>query len=287
MSIENVTQVVAFGQLLGTAQEHVESERWVNAEAVALHALEASIKTWQGVAADEVLVKVYTHGATDQKVEKVWARLGRGYAEIGRLEKAQRVFHRNFSEFRKASEGLALARVLACQGKTEEAVQIYYAASSRALEQNNFHHLALCISGIKEADPTLAHLEAAQSDHVLTRGLALPSRGEIALPHRADFFFGAGEWQRYFGDVGPIPPLPADIETQLGSDCPYWEGKKLWQTHQLVLVPKTVNGKPLTINSLEDLIEHPLGGGPIARYGHKGKYIQLHQATIARVWGKG
>ncbi len=72
--------------------------------------------------------------------------------------------------------------------------------------------------------------------------------------------FGKAEWAKYFGDVGVEPPLPADINVILQSPCPYWPKKKVQETHLLVLVPQTVNGKPLTLKTLGELIQKPLQG---------------------------
>jgi len=79
-----------------------------------------------------------------------------------------------------------------------------------------------------------------------------------ALPRIA---FGKAEWERYFGEVGEQPPLPADIGEILSGPCPYWEGRRVEDTHMLVLIPETVNGAPLTLNSLKELIQRPLEGG--------------------------
>jgi len=61
-----------------------------------------------------------------------------------------------------------------------------------------------------------------------------------ALPPMA---FGAADWKKYFGDVGVEPPLPANIDAILNGPCPIWSGKKVKETHLLMLVPSTVNGK--------------------------------------------
>jgi hypothetical protein len=71
---------------------------------------------------------------------------------------------------------------------------------------------------------------------------------------------GALEWKHYLGDVGPIPNLPSDIDAVLGSPCPFWPGKKVKDTHLLVLIPATVDGAPFTLNLLGALIQHPKNG---------------------------
>jgi hypothetical protein len=74
--------------------------------------------------------------------------------------------------------------------------------------------------------------------------------------------FGRELWAQYLGDVGEEPPLPSDIEKILKSPCPFFVGKRVEETHLLTLIPKTVNGKPLTLNSLEKLVKNPKQGHP-------------------------
>ena len=87
--------------------------------------------------------------------------------------------------------------------------------------------------------------------------------------------FGPADWNKYFGDIGEVPPLPADIDQILEGPCPIWRGgflgigsKKVKETHTLVLVPATVNGKPLTLDTIKELVEHPKGGGKATTYSH-------------------
>lgn len=77
---------------------------------------------------------------------------------------------------------------------------------------------------------------------------------------------GKAVWERYFGDVGEEPPLPSNIHEILESQCPYWPDKKVKETHLLVLIPKSVNGKSFTVELLEKLIENPIGGGNATKY---------------------
>ena len=72
--------------------------------------------------------------------------------------------------------------------------------------------------------------------------------------------FGAEKWNKYFGNVGIEPPLPPNIENILNSSCPFWPDKKVRDTHLLFLVPATVDGKPLTLNSFQELIQKPKKG---------------------------
>jgi NLR family CARD domain-containing protein 3 len=78
--------------------------------------------------------------------------------------------------------------------------------------------------------------------------------------------FGKQQWATYFGDVGVEPPLSQNIYQILKSSCPFWE-KKVGQTHMLVLIPKTINGKPLSLKSLGELVQAPKQGNA-TKYSH-------------------
>ena len=88
-----------------------------------------------------------------------------------------------------------------------------------------------------------------------------------------DKAFGKKEWERYFGDVGIEPPLPANIEKILNEPCSFWPDKKVKETHLLVLIPNTVNGKPFTMNYLGELIQKPKSGHS-TKYKYYSDYIK-------------
>ena len=91
--------------------------------------------------------------------------------------------------------------------------------------------------------------------------------------------FGPKEWETHFGEVGKAPPLPKDIEQILNSPCSYFNGKKVRETHLLTLIPKTVNGQPLTLNSLGELIKSP-------KKGHSTKYSDYYEITQKEIGGQ-
>jgi hypothetical protein len=72
--------------------------------------------------------------------------------------------------------------------------------------------------------------------------------------------FGKADWEKHIGTVGDEPLLPPDIEQIMNGPCPFWEGKKVHETHLLVLVPEAVYGKPLTLGLLGELVQNPLQG---------------------------
>ena len=98
----------------------------------------------------------------------------------------------------------------------------------------------------------------------------LPSRLEVILPSKTiqskvsppvpSIAFGKADWEKYFGDIGIEPPLPENIEELLNEPCPFWPNKKVKETHLLVLIPNTVDGKPFTMNYLEEHIRKPKSG---------------------------
>lgn len=69
-------------------------------------------------------------------------------------------------------------------------------------------------------------------------------------------FFCAKNWANYFGDVGKEPPLPKNIIKILSSPCPFFENKRVHDTHMLILVPKTVEGRQLTLFNLRTLMNN-------------------------------
>ncbi len=85
--------------------------------------------------------------------------------------------------------------------------------------------------------------------------------------------FGKAKWGEYFGDVGEEPPLPDNIEAILNSPCPFWPSKKVRNTHMLTLIPATIDGKPLTLNLLGELIQNPKTGYK-TQYRYYGKSLK-------------
>jgi len=83
---------------------------------------------------------------------------------------------------------------------------------------------------------------------------------EVKPPVLPSIAFGKEMWEKYLGDIEAEPPLPPNIHEILQSPCPFFPGKKVIDTHLLTLIPKTVKGKPLTLNSLGGLMKHPQQG---------------------------
>lgn len=72
--------------------------------------------------------------------------------------------------------------------------------------------------------------------------------------------FGKAEWEYHLGKVDEEPPLPGNIDEILESVCPFRPNKKIKETHLLVMIPTTINNKPLTFDQLKELVKDPLQG---------------------------
>ena len=99
-------------------------------------------------------------------------------------------------------------------------------------------------------------------------------KAELAQTSIPAMAIGAQAWEQYFGSVGPEPPLPADIDKILDSACPFWVGKRVKDTHLLVLIPASVGGRPFTLTLLGELIRSPKGEGYRTEYRPYGNAVQ-------------
>lgn len=81
--------------------------------------------------------------------------------------------------------------------------------------------------------------------YMLTEGRQFVS--EIAI--------GKNIWGYYCGYTGKSPPLPRNIHAILAEPCPFakCKGEKVGDTHRLILIPATLNGKAMTLRLLSQL----------------------------------
>lgn len=81
--------------------------------------------------------------------------------------------------------------------------------------------------------------------------------------------FGERKWTKYFGKVPNAPALPDNIHEIMQKECPVFRDVTgpVIRTHTLFLIPSTVNGKPLTLRSLCELVAKPKEGHP-TRFRH-------------------
>lgn len=107
------------------------------------------------------------------------------------------------------------------------------------------------------------------SDHTL---LVKPSQLKMRFGEEL-FLFGPEEWKKHFGEIGEVPPFPKNIMQILAKGCPHWPEKKVYQTHMLVLIPKTVNEEALTLNTLGELVKKP-------KVGNKTQYRYIRDELI-------
>lgn len=83
--------------------------------------------------------------------------------------------------------------------------------------------------------------------------------------------FGRREWQKAMKVPGkPYQQVLTKIKIKIGdalripqgttqimeSPCPFWKGKKIHETHMMTLMPKTINGKPLTLLNLDESLQN-------------------------------
>jgi len=90
--------------------------------------------------------------------------------------------------------------------------------------------------------------------------------------------FGPKDWQRFFGDVGEVPPIPEVMPEILKSQCPFNPGKQVRDTHMLVLIPQTVDGQPFTLNLLQELIGNPKEKAA-SRFKEYSRFKDYHDAV--------
>lgn len=71
-------------------------------------------------------------------------------------------------------------------------------------------------------------------------------------------------WEKYFGLVGPQPPVPIEMQAAWEKDCPYWSGKKVKETHVLMLIPEMVGGQNLDLRLWIKLLKNPKSGNALS-----------------------
>jgi len=96
-----------------------------------------------------------------------------------------------------------------------------------------------------------------------------------------NFAFGKRDWERFYGQVGEEPLLKESVYKALVSQCLFWPDKKVSDTHLLVLIPETVDGKPLTLDSLGEMIKHPRQG-PATKYSYYSAAVKKEFGGVAR-----
>jgi hypothetical protein len=145
------------------------------------------------------------------------------------------------------------------------------------------HHLAVMSDMVHSWQQVLS-AEREETDAKPAAGSAAQVARPSSMDHSAFLHesslqvpisvFGPKEWSQYFGEVGSAPPLSEKMVDVLHSPCPFWAGKSVKDTHLLVLIPSTVDGKPFSLNLLGELIKSPKGGGHSTKYSFYDSDIQ-------------
>jgi tetratricopeptide (TPR) repeat protein len=238
-------------------------------------------------------------------LEDIYEILGEAYESQSNFSSAQAIYEKALSRFNESPLfSFKLASVLARQHKIKESVLVYYAEAERAILKQDVGQLERCYRAIVNVDHQMTHLDGVQKIHLVSqmhmltltnelkevkgqlvrvwerfeatdRQLAIATARLEAIvsvkpPEPPPHFypataFGKAKWNQYFGEIGEEPPLPPDIQKTLQGPCPFWPGKTIQDTHMLVLLPTTVNGAPLTLSRLQELVKHPKQG-PATQY---------------------
>jgi hypothetical protein len=162
----------------------------------------------------------------DEELDELEEKLENMQAELARLELSEAFFKEKSASLGRACKELQVA--------------LLYSEASQAVLQ----------AKLAKSEEAREELQAALSYQVLALSGA----------------FGVGEWGQYFGEVSKAPQLPGDIDRILGGACPFWPGRKVRDTHLLVLIPSEVNGEPFSLNLLGELIKMPKERGYKTQY---------------------
>jgi hypothetical protein len=149
------------------------------------------------------------------------------------------------------------------QGTSSEPLAVLTSTSLNTSLAAHISSSSFSTTSNNEENPSTAPLIRSLSPvvrHTLGQGA---SQGLRTTSHMT---FGAKEWNKYYGEVGEEPALPDNIEATLDASCSFWPGKKVKDTHLLVLIPVKVNGHPFSLDRLRDLIQRPNNGGHKTQY---------------------
>ena len=116
-------------------------------------------------------------------------------------------------------------------------------------------------------------LTSIQIEALVLSDFKVNQNDKLKMQFNNEGIFGKQAWETYFGDVGKVPPLPHNIVEILNAPCPFWPGKQVKETHLLTLIPRTVNGKLLTLQLLGELMKAIKKGSAI-----KYSYCDLGQS---------
>lgn len=131
--------------------------------------------------------------------------------------------------------------------------------------------ISLSATGMPQPVPTLSPA-TQQKTSKISEEQSMKTKIDEERKIIASKAYGSEMWKKYFGDVGQAPLLPPDIAKILKSACPFFPGKTVEQTHILALVPATLNGTPMTLKRMGELM---------GKLGKPGYYINSLFHTYA------
>ncbi|MHA7878118.1 MAG: hypothetical protein ACX93T_04355, partial [Bacteroidota bacterium] len=155
------------------------------------------------------------------------------------IQESNTVIHDENNTDKKARVTTLLERIRAFKEQYEGASQML-SRNIAILETTQLdENVVVLRSHNDRLGETITHLDAVQQE----------------LQYIDDTKFDATKWRSYFGEVGPAPPIPTHIEALLSQPCPLFPGKRVYESHLLTLIPATVDGVPLTLNSFQKVLK--------------------------------
>jgi energy-coupling factor transporter ATP-binding protein EcfA2 len=208
------------------------------------------------------------HVQETSKLRVEMIRRGEAYDEqIAKLREESTASLRKQEEMQSLNQALSSeerAKLQAAQSQLARDYEAKLAAAEREKAEVRSEYDALLAAQQEAQKQSQLALQAQLAQLSAQQETKKAELSKISIPSMA---FGAKAWKDYFGvEVGTAPLLPANIDAILNGPCPFWPGKLVKDTHLLVLVPATVDGKPFTLDLLGDLIKSPQGGDSKTQY---------------------
>ena len=271
MSIKAIQAMEAQQRVVEEVKGHVTGGRWAEVKKVVLEELKLTKNPWQRIAFGEKLAAVYRPGSNYKQMERMWTTLATEYIGQKDFERATTTYQHLVYFFKEGSHELGLANLKASQGDKRAAGRLYCNMCKTAWDKGNKNLFARCVSGIMSMNASTASatkwlwgsrqynsewysfpgMKPEEEDFMVEKANQLYLQGEIALAYRDTNFFGKREWERHFGVVDSAVRLPSAAMLTLTRPSYYQLGTKRLETVMLVQVPKTVDGAPLSLNSLK------------------------------------
>lgn len=255
----------------------------------------------------ERLEEVYLDG--DPKLlDEFWTKLGALYTGQREFAKAVVVYRKANTRHPTYMNALNYARALREEGRATrpEVINAYFNALQTAMEASGLDDIRVCMGDIECLQPPISSVndlpDPFQRSNFLYCRLLIKTQDQFqarisrleaeltasrqrtrdaflqlnALTGYSNNVYGKEEWEKYFGDVGVVSPIPDNIRgiwNQQDSNYAHLKWKDL---HLLIWVPERVNGKPLTLATLGELAQNP-------REGHRSQYKNANFAGYENV----